>query len=151
MCRGFIQRPTKRVICARLSPVTFTRNRCTIPFCPLLNLRYRCLFSVPSIKPYASPALFRRAVDLPVPLAELLHFGQTQSLQILHSNVHLPAACNFRRPFFSPGFSGSFCIGQFFRQHRRSQGCYSQMIPTDEQAVSTKPRRNCHPHPARRR
>src|ERR1039457_3118484 len=73
MCRGFIQRPTKRVICARLSPVTFTRNRCTIPFCPLLNLRYRCLFSVPSIKPYASPALFRRAVDLPVPLAELLH------------------------------------------------------------------------------
>src|ERR1022692_312439 len=52
MHRCFIQRPTRRVICARLRPVTFTRNRRTIPFCPLFSFRYCWLFSVPSMKPY---------------------------------------------------------------------------------------------------
>src|ERR1035438_1651976 len=52
MHRCLIQRPTRRVICARLRPVTFTRNRRTIPFCPLFSFRYCWLFSVPSMKPY---------------------------------------------------------------------------------------------------
>jgi len=40
-------------------------------------------------------ALFRLEVDLPVPFDKLLHFRQTQSLQILHGDVHLPAAWGF--------------------------------------------------------
>ena len=61
-----------------------------------------------------------RQADLAVPFHELLHFGQTQPFQILHGDVHLPAACACQWPDGPPRFSGSSCIGNelSFQAHR---------------------------------
>jgi hypothetical protein len=82
---------------------------------PILLTAQRCLDQAIGLF-----SRLRRQADLPIPRDELPHFGQTQLLQILHGDVHLPAACTCWRPSRPPAFSGPSCIGNqlSFQAHR---------------------------------
>src|ERR1039457_1280288 len=136
MHRCFIQRPTRRVICARLRPVTFTRNRRTIPFCPLFSFRYCWLFSVPSMKPYVPslPSVEKQTFRFPSTnsfISDKLNRSKFCMVMFIYPQ-HAPASGAFAHRCFqahrpleidlhfrlivhwkSTFISGSSCIGQF--------------------------------------